>query len=323
MLPPDERMNAPSTIHPDALRYAERGVSRNVIQKILVIVDPAAQTHLCIEKAARLAMSFGSTIELFACDVVPEVPDNVAGSTTTAQFRGLMREERVAALETLAAPLRSRGVSITTTSHWCPQLDVGIVEHAIRSGADLVMKDVSASAEIDWSLIRQVPMPLLLVRAGEWQHPTRIAVSVDPCHLADRPVALDEAIVAMGSCLGRALAGEIQILHVLQSPPHLPGEPITAEARDHACGHQRAAVERLAVRMNVGREAVTYIENTVAEGIVELVDLSQPNILVIGTAGRPRSPEPSTSGWVMAHVSCDVLIMKPSGFVSPVLITDN
>jgi universal stress protein E len=318
-------MNTISTIHPHALRYAERGVSQNVIQRMLVIVDPAAEAHPCIEKAARLAMSFGSTIELFVCDVAQEVPDNVVGSTTTAQFRGLMREGRVAALELLAAPLRLRGVSITTTSHWCAQLDVGIVEHAIRSSADLVVKDASVVAETDWSLIRQIPMPLLLVRPGEWPNHPRIAVSVDPCHLADRPVALDEAIVAMGSCLGRALAGDVQILHVLESPPHLPGEPITSQARDDARGQQRSAVERLADRINLSHEAVTYIEKAVPEGIVELVDFSQPNILVIGSAGRPRFRQraASTSGWVLTHASCDVLVMKPSGFVSPVLISDD
>jgi universal stress protein E len=318
-------MNTVSTIHPDALRYAERAVGHNVIQKILVVVDPAAQVHACIEKASRLAMSFGSTIELFVCDVDQAVPDNVAGSTTTAQFRGLMREGRVAALETLAAPLRSRGVSVTTTSSWHPQLDVGIVQHAIRSSADLVVKDASVTAATEGDLIQQIPMPLLLVRPGEWPKHLRISVSVDPCHLADRPVALDEAIIAMGSCLGRALAGDVQILHVLESPPHLPGEPITAQARDEARAHQRSAVERLADRICVDHAAVAYIEKGVPEGIVELVELSQPNILVIGSAGRPRFRQraASTSSQVLTHVNCDVLVMKPCGFVSPVLITDS
>jgi universal stress protein E len=318
--------------HPYLLRYAERDAARNVIQKILVVVAPTAQAHPCIDKAARLAASFGSTIELFVCDGDQELPVSWAGGTTTAQYRGLMRERRVAALERLADPLRARGLSITTDSKWHAPLEEGVVEHAIRIGADLVIKDAQRHRptarmpveRTDWILIRQVPVPLLLVRPTAWPACPRVAVSVDPCRIADRPVALDEAMVALGCSIGRALNGPVEVLHALQSPPHLAGEALPAEVREQARARDREAVERLADRNSVGHAAVRFTEQAVPQGILELAATAQPSILVVGAAGRPRfrHPAASTAAQLLDQLACDVLVVKPPGFVSPVLVSD-
>ena len=88
-----------SAPHPHAVRFAERVFAHDVVQKILVVVDPTARKHPCIGKAARLAASFGSTIELFTCDREMQIPDSWAGGTTSLQYRQYMREQRIAMLE--------------------------------------------------------------------------------------------------------------------------------------------------------------------------------------------------------------------------------
>ena len=319
--------------HPYALRYAERDVAQTVIQKILVVVDPTAQSHPCVEKAARLAASFASSIELYVCDADQEIPESWAGGTTTGQFRGLMRERRIASLEKLAAPLRARGLNVTTSSETHAPFEDAVARHAIRMKADLVVKDAQShtptgripSARTDWILLRQVPTPLLLVRPRAWPARPRIAVSVDPCHIGERPVALDESLVAIGCSVSRALSGDVEIVHALQAPPHLPGEVLPPRATDLAHARDRAAVERLADRGQVAHTALRFVEKGIPEGIVDLVASAQPDILVMGAVGRPRFEHPtaSTASQVLEQVSCDILIVKPPGFVSPVLVTDS
>jgi nucleotide-binding universal stress UspA family protein len=211
-----------TNLNPRSIRFAERAEGHDVIERILVVVDPTAVSHPCIEKAARLAGAFGSSIELYICDVDQDVPESWAGGSTLAQYRGLIRERRIQMLEELAAPLRARGIHVSTESEWHSPLEQGVVEHAIRTRAGLVVKDTHPhgpashmpTVQTDWALLRQLPMPLLLVRSGAWgTHPV-IAASVDPCHAAERPVELDLALVALGSSIKQALSGSLTLVQV-------------------------------------------------------------------------------------------------------------
>jgi nucleotide-binding universal stress UspA family protein len=165
-------LDAP-TLDPQAVRHAERTAAHHPLQKIMVLVDPAALSHPCIEKAARIALAFGSSLEIFCCMPPPDLPETWAGGTTLAAYRGVLRERQIGTLETLAKPLRSRGLAVTADCTYTTRVPEAIIDHAIRIGADLVIKDVATqpsphqpTAELDGQLIHSTPLPLLLVRAG-------------------------------------------------------------------------------------------------------------------------------------------------------------
>lgn len=317
---------------PHALQYAERDAACYGIQTILVVVDPTRREHPCIEKAARIAAGFGCTIELFVCEAEQDIPESWAGGATTAQYRGVMRERRIAGLEELAGPVRARGVSATTASEWHPALEEAVARHAIQMKADLVVKDAQRRAPMapmpllsDGILIREVAAPLLLVRPEPWPARPRVTISVDPSRVADRPLALDAAMVAMGCSIGRALAADVEILHALQSPPHLAGETVPDSAKEEVQARDRAMIEHLARSHHVSAAAVRYIERRVPEGILDLIATEKPDILVMGAVARPRFIQSTASGTaaqILEHVSCDMLIVKPRGVVSPILVTD-
>lgn len=326
-------MSEVPTLHPQAVRYADRGAAQSVIQKILVVVDPAATTGACIEKAARLASAYGSSIELFVCETGEELPDSWAGGTTLAQYRGIVRERRSAQLEALAAPLRATGLHVSTSIDSHVSLPEGILLHTIRSNPDLVVKDAdprdsarnALTLHTDWVLIKQVAAPLLLVRPAAWPSHPSIAVAVDPCHPADRPLALDEALIGTAGSFGRALSGKVEVLHALESPPHLPGDVVTAEARDSAHARNKAAVEHLAERNGIAPCSVHVLPGRIPDGIVELTEQVSPDVLVMGAPGRSRIQySPATTASVVLEISdCDLLVVKAPGFVSPLLVTDD
>ncbi|HEY1283781.1 MAG TPA: universal stress protein [Steroidobacteraceae bacterium] len=319
-------------LHPQALRYAERCAGENLIQKILVVVDPTASTHTCLEKAARLAQAYGSSLELFICDVDQDVPGSWAGGTIQAEYRGLLRERRRGQLEELANPLRAKGLHVLTSVEWHVPLEEGIVQHAIRSGADLVVKDThrhppmrnAPTIQTDWILIRQVPVPLLLVRPGAWPVHPRIGVAVDPCHPAERPLSLDEAMIGTAGSFGRALTGRIELLHALESPAHLPGDTVSTEARDASFARAKTAVEQLAERNGIGSRAIHCLPGRIPDGIIQLTETLAPDVLVIGAGVRARFQysAATTASTVLEMSDCDLLVIKPPGFVSPALVTD-
>jgi universal stress protein E len=323
-------LNAPAP-HPQALRYAERDQVHAAIQKIMVVIDPTQREQPALEKAVRIAASYRSSLELYICDVEQDIPESWVGGSRSDEYREILRRRLLEDLERLAEPLRARGLDVRTACEWHAPLEQGIGHHVIRTQPDLVVKETHWHAAMprvtltrtDWNLIRQVPAPLLLVRRKPWPEHPRIAVSVDPCHPADRPAALDEAMVDEGRSIANALTGEVDVVHVLQTPPHLPGEKVPAQQKAAVHASARSAVERLARRADC---SVRFGEGDPATGIIHLARESNANVLVMGAVARPRwvhSAASGTAAQILERIDCDLLIVKPPGFVSPLLVTDD
>lgn len=301
------------------------------LRKIMVVVDPTAHAQPALRKALRIAAGCRSSLELYVCDTQQNIPESWAGGARADEYREMMRRRLLEELNRLAEPIKAQGLQVNTVCEWHALLEQGIGHHVIRSRPDLVVKDthrheVMAHAMLvrtDWTLIRQVPAPLLLVRDQDWAPAFRIAAAVDPCHPADRPVALDEAIVDYGRILADTLEGSLDVCHVLQSPPHLPGDVVTHEQKAAAHVRTRSLVKALAWRVAASTQ---FTEGATAEGLKRLVHDRLPDVLVMGVAARSRFAQTGPTGTaaqILESLSCDLLVVKPPGFVSPLLVTED
>jgi universal stress protein E len=297
------------------------------IRRVLVVVDPTAATHPCIDKATRIALHCGAEIELYVCDTGQDGP----GVSAARQAR---LDQHRHALEQLARPLRAQGLTVETCSEWNAPLELGVGLHVIRTQPDLVVKDSHrhepSRAPItftDWILIRQVPAPLLLVRAEPWPEHLRITVSCDPCHPAVRTPRIDEAMLDLGCTLGDALRADLDVMHVLEAPPHLPGEPVAPQARLAHHAAARVVVENLVAERNSRgvRIPLHFEQGGIAESIIQFTLREKPHLLIMGAAPRPRwayAAAGGTAAQILESIPCDMLVIKPPGFVSPLLVTD-
>jgi nucleotide-binding universal stress UspA family protein len=114
------------------------------------------------------------------------------------------------------------------------------------------------------------------------------------------------------------------MLHALQSTPHLPGEAVPAEQQNADYESQRARVMSLAHSANVDVGDVIFAERPTLDGIVQLAARIHPAVLVMGVAARERRQmgAVSTASQVLDQTDCDLLVVKPAGFVSPALVND-
>ena len=303
------------------------------LARILVVVDPTANSHPCIDKAARVALSCHSKLELYICDVdqdaEPEIPDR-------GLAQAVRHDELLEKLDSLAMPLRARGLEVNVTCERHAPVEQGIGYHVLRTRPDLVVKDthrnqfsaLGPTMLTDWILMRQIPAPLLLVRPNPWPECPRITVSTDPCHPAERAATLDESMMATGCRLGEALHAELDVLHVLQPPPHLPGDEVSAAAKHRKHAAAREEVERLVADGNVRciRRPIHFVEGRVADRVIEFAEHNQTDILIMGAAARARWLNAAGSGTatqIVESVGCDLLLIKSPGFVSPLLVTDD
>jgi universal stress protein E len=305
------------------------------IRNILVVVDPTADQHFCIEKASRIALTVGARIELFVCDIEPTRWEDSTTASSLESFHDQRRRTVEESLEDLAEPMRLRGIAVTIAYEWHGPLETGIAEHVLRRAPDLVIKDTHRHTTVargpvnrtDWTLITQLSAPLLLVRPEPWPAHLQVAVATDPCHEAYRPESLDETLISTACLLANATAGTVCALHVLQTPPHLPGDSVPPIESARAHGNARSAVERLVGHSSnmAAPVPIHYLDGSVTASIVTFVKAARPDLLVIGAAARGRwrgSTAGGTAALILEEVPCDVLIIKPRGFVSPLLITE-
>lgn len=304
-----------------------------VMGRILVVVDPtAAGAQPAVHKAARIAASCGAALELYICDVEQDIPDSWAGPSRAGEYRDVRRQQYLGELGALAQPMRARGQQISLVCEWHAPLEEGIGHHVIRTRPDLVVKATArhplmpraALTRTDWNLIRQIPASLLLVGSQPWRPAPRVAVAVDPGHTVEHPAHLDEALVEEGSELSALLGAQLELYHVLQTPPHLPGEPVPPQQKEDAHACARLGAQRLARR--AGATAVRTTEGRVIDGLAQLVAEHTPDVLVMGAVARPRwahSAASGTAAQVLERIACDLLVVKPPGFVSPLLVTED
>lgn len=301
-------------------------------RRILVVVDPTAREQPALQKAARLAAASGASLELYVCDIEQQVPESWSGPSRSQEYRELRRQRLLEELQHLAEPLRARGLKVDVGCEWHAPLEEGIGHHVIRTRPGLVIKSTQrhpaaprvAMTRTDWTLIRQVPAPLLLVGPQPWPAAPRVAAAVDAGMATEHPLALDATLVEEARALAVALGGTLAIFHVLQTPPHLPGETVSAERRENAHAQARLAAERLARRASAAE--VRFAAGRVTEVLAALAKQHAPSILAMGAVARPRwvhSAASGTAAQMLERIDCDLLVVKPPGFVSPLLVTED
>ena len=312
----------------------ETGSAPGPIRNILVVVDPTSIEHPCVDKAARIAKAAGAALELFVCDTGRDPPDTSSAGDDHGKLHESRRAQLVAVLESLAEPLRAQGLKVTTGYRAQMPLEHGVAMHALESKPDLVVKDShhrhqptrGVLTRTDWVLIRLLEKPLLLVRRDAWRDRMKITLCVDPCQPAERPVALDEFMLTFGEAFTTTMRGDLDAVHVLIPPPHLPGTRVADEEKRRFHGERRRVVQQLLDRNGRGSAPpVEFVEGGVAASILGFAGRHEPDIMVLGSSARPRFAHSAASGTaaqILEVLDADLLVVKPPGFVSPLLVTE-
>lgn len=303
------------------------------IKQILVIVDPTAAGHPAVDKAALLAEKFHARLELFVCDTKAAREMRLSSHVRDKPGAPLPMNIK-GELESLAAPLRARGLDVTTEITCADPLHVGLIDRIRHTNADLVVKDTHHHSlaqrtfltNTDWQLIRGCPVPLLLTKDAPWAEVPRIVAAVDPGHVNDKPEMLDHWIVEHASLFAQRLNGELHVVHV-----YLPMAIIGAATAVSPPMVAAAAPEELALEEKNRRALVTALvsEYNVAPKNIHL-ELGGPaqalplaarrinaDVMTMGAiarSGLKRVFIGSTAEDVLERLPCDALILKPPKF---------
>jgi len=304
-------------------------------QRILVVIDPTAAAQPGLERAARLAKQVRARLELFICDYDPQLTESrVLDAEAVAKARAALLDAHVRRLHELAAPLQAGGLAVTVAAAWDHPLYEGIVRKVVESGADVVVKDThyhsvlkrSIFSNTDWSLIRNCPAALLLVKPRAAAAKPCVVAAIDPLHERDVAASLDKRILTTAAALSSALGGELHAFHAfditpviaassdaMMMPIALPIDEITDAMRlEHT-----SAVHALTDALPVSRERVHIQQGGARDSLIALTDRLRADVVVMGAVSRSgleRLFIGSTAEDVLDKLNCDLLIVKAVGF---------
>ena len=157
----------------------------NSVRKILVLVDAAAASQLSLNAAVELVQQDAAKLDLFDCRMGNSLPLGWAGDPEAdRQYLALLKSRRLADLEALADPLRSRGLQVSTASDSGALLEEALALHILESAPDLIITEVSAPQEAaSWQAQTQCIVylharcPVVLVGSDRWRDSVRQALS--------------------------------------------------------------------------------------------------------------------------------------------------
>jgi len=181
-----------------------------VLDKLQRLVASAESSEV------RIAL-FGFTDSILAHFFEP-----VAGVDSLVRKLAEALEEQV--LAALPAGLRAR-VAVEVNDR--PLTESSLADTTQRFAPDLVVKrcsyhhrlDQYLLGHMDWTLIRQTEVPLLLLRPARWSAAPRIVVAVDPLRAHHQPPGLDRQIVRQADRLAELIGAECELVHVYQPLP--------------------------------------------------------------------------------------------------------
>jgi len=307
-------------------------------QRILVVVDPTADSHPAVQRAAWLAKAYGVPLELFVCDYDQSLASLPRFDPQSAeQARRKVLDAHVAKLEALSKPLAADGLSVDVDARWARPLHRGILEKIAEAKPSLVVKDTHEHALLrrtllsntDWNLIRACPAPLLLVKPRPIGASPRVLAAVDPVHEHDKPAELDHAILAFAAELVRKVGGELHVIHAFDTAPlyaaaadtplSVPSTPPPELIAELEARH-RKALDKLLKDTGVGPASVRFEDGAAHLAIAQAAEDERIDFVVMGAVSRSgleRIFVGSTAERALDRLPCDLIVVKRPGFRAP------
>lgn len=285
---------------------------------------PALQRGYDLAQRAQAPVQIG----LFVRDPLIERSAAAVHPDVMRLARKAFLDDHRAWLDDLAARWTDDGLAVTTDVVWAPHPHEAIVTKVLDTDPFVVIKDVGQAhglsrllyTALDWKLLRYCPAPVLLVHAQSAHLPRRVLAAVDTSSGEPEEAALNERIVAEAQRHGGYGDAEVHLAHVF---PFTPLSQVPYRVLDRLYGdirqHDFDAFRAYAERHQIAPAARHWIEGPTTDELALLARRHEIDLVVLGSAYRSafdRMMIGSTAESFLAHLACDVLVVKPREFAA-------
>lgn len=300
--------------------------------------EPDRTARPLLRKAALLAKAHKAQLHLVHVIALSRGALQSGPPEVRRAARNLLQTRREALARLQRAP-GLRGVRVTSHVAWDYPASDALVREVLKRRPLLLVAESHRHGRLaraflthtDWELIRNCPCPLWLSKSDRLHVRGRVLAALDPMHQHAKPAGLDgvilrSAIDAAGGDRKRVLA-----LHAYAAPQPLPFGAkgvveaywlsLSDEERDAHAGEVRRRLSAEAGRCGVPQQNVLIASGDPVSLLPRTSKKHGASVVVMGALSRrglQRLFIGNTAERVIDALMCDVLIVKPRRFRTPV-----
>lgn len=308
-------------------------------QNILVVIDPTTNEQKALKRAIELASKISA--------LKPEQAINITAFFSIFDFsyemttilssgeRDSMREMVIKEKELWLADIISTvtsSITIESKVIWHNRPFEAIISQVIENKYDLVIKGTHQHDKFksvvftptDWHILRKCPCPVLLVKEHEWPQQGNILAALNVGSDEAEHASLNNTITQQAKNIAQLITANV---HLVNS---YPGTPVNiaieipefdvSEYNSAMKAHHKTAMAKHADNFDIPIDN-TYVEEGLPETVIEQAALKiDAELVILGTVGRTGISAAligNTAEHVIDLLNCDVLALKPEGYVSP------
>ena len=302
-------------------------------QKILTVIDPTVEDQKALKRAIELAQKTKASITAFLTifDFSYEMTTMLSSDEREVMRKSVI-DDRRQWLTNIVDSLEHQSVAIDCQVVWHNRPFETIIEQVLNEGYDIVIKGTHQHDKLksviftptDWHILRKCPCPVLLVKDHSWPAQGNIVAAINAGSDEDEHISLNKKITEQAISLAKTIEANV---HLVNS---YPGTPVniaieipefnSAEYNDTMLKHHQQAMLEHASKYDIG-QSHTHVNEGLPEDVIQALSVElDAELVILGTIGRTGLSAAligNTAEHVIDRLNCDVLALKPDGYVSP------
>lgn len=314
------------------------------IKKIVVEVSQEQGAQPTLERALELCKFEPAQLYLFTCCYSSHLEllhlfDNAQMDMVAKALTYKQRQY----LQALADDNSQDNLTMSVEAVWQTPRYQALIEYADRVAADMLISNLHADkatnrwalSASDSQLLKASPIPTLFVKSAKPVSHQGVMAALSPSHPLSRQSHLDDNLLSAGAQIAERIAGPLHACHCFD--PNLLtqlvnmitdadiGKALFASSQNHPSHWKdklkqqtHHAFQAHCFGMFEDQSRLHFVEGELIAQVQKLIEDNRIGILVVGSAYRTGLLG-SSAEELLAHTCCDLLVVKPQAFESPVL----
>ena len=303
-------------------------------KRILAVVDAERDNQPALSRAYELASKTGASVTaiMVVYDLSYDMTTMLSPDEREAMRDAVTNEHA----KWLSGQLKEQGFGETDiVVEWNNRAYESIIYYTLKNQIDLVVKATKKHDDLasviftptDWHLMRKCPRPVLLVKEHDWPEGGEIIAAVNVGSEDEEHAALNDKITVIANDYAALLKGKVNLVNSFPSTPlniaiEVPEfDPDTYH--DAVKNHHLKEMRSHALKYGIPDNKCVVREGLPEKVIPQVAKTLDAELVVIGTVGRVGISAAligNTAEHVIDELNCDVLAIKPDGFVSPLSV---
>jgi universal stress protein E len=302
-------------------------------QNILTVIDPTVEDQKALKRSIELANHTKANITAFLTifDFSYEMT-TMLSSDERETMRNSVIDDRRQWLQNIINTLNTGGLTITIKVVWHNRPFEAVIDEVLKHDHDIVIKGTHEHDKLksviftptDWHILRKCPCAVLLVKDHLWPEQGNIVAAINVGSDEDEHISLNDKITVQANDLAKTINANV---HLVNS---YPGTPVNisieipefnaADYNNSMLKHHQDAMEAHSEKYGIQKDNTHVLEGLPEDVIQALADKLDAELVILGTIGRTGISAAligNTAEHVIDRLNCDVLALKPDGYVSP------